>query len=42
MKAEIKVLHVTHKTTKDQKPYALVHVLIVIDGVEFVRKFYLF
>lgn len=42
MKAEIKVLHVTTKLTKEGQPYEVVHVLITLDKGEFVRKFYLF
>lgn len=39
---EAKVLHTVKKVTKEGKPYLLHHVLVVIDGVEFVRKFYIF
>lgn len=42
MTTEIKVLYVSEKLTKEGKPYKIVHALVKIDGVDFVRKFYLF
>ena len=42
MKTNSKVLHVQNKTTKEGKPYRVFHVLIEIEGQEFVRKFYVF
>lgn len=40
MTAEIKVLHTVKKVTKDGRPYLIHHCLIVIEGNEYIRKFY--
>lgn len=42
MKEEIKVIHVSEKVAKNGNKYQVVHALITINGVEFVRKFYIF
>ena len=36
------VLHIQNKKTKDGKDYKIFHVLVVIEGNEFIRKFYVF
>lgn len=42
MKAEIKILHTLSKITKEGKPYQVIYSVVIIDGTEFIRKFYLF
>lgn len=42
MKTSTKVLHTENKIAKNGNKYRLVHLLIILDGQEFVRKFALF
>jgi len=42
MTTEIKILHVQNKLTKEGKPYQIIHALVTIDGVDFVRSFFYF
>lgn len=42
MTAEIKVLHSRDGIARNGKPFKVNYCIIVIDGVEFFRKFYTF
>lgn len=42
MEPVIRIIYTQEKVAKNGNKYGLVHALIIIDGVEFIRKFALF